>query len=140
MKVDDLARFEQAQDKIYSKVVLELKKGKKESHWMWFIFPQIAGLGTSTTARLYAIQDIEEARAYLAHPILGHRLKTCSQYLLSLNGLTAFQIFSSPDDLKLKSSMTLFALISEPNSIFHQVLEKYYYNLSDEKTIALLKQ
>ena len=122
----DLQRFLKAQDPAYASAVQELKTGRKQGHWMWFIFPQAAGLGRSAISRQFAIQNKAEALAYLHHPILGDRLRTCARILLGLEGKTAQAIFSSPDDLKLKSSMTLFAEISEPGNVFEQVLDKYY--------------
>ena len=118
-----LDRFLTAQDQVYAEVLTELAGGRKRTHWMWFIFPQIAGLGTSETSRRYAIRDLEEARAYLAHPILGSRLRQCAGILLELRLHSAHDIFGSPDDLKLRSSATLFAQVSPPNSVFHQVLD-----------------
>jgi uncharacterized protein (DUF1810 family) len=108
----NLARFVQAQDGIYEQATRELRAGRKESHWMWFIFPQIHGLGTSPTARLYAIDSAAEARAYLDHPVLGPRLAECVQILLGLQGRTAAQIFGFPDDRKLRSCLTLFGAVA----------------------------
>jgi uncharacterized protein (DUF1810 family) len=122
----DFQRFLKAQDLTYARVAQELKAGRKQGHWMWFIFPQAAGLGRSAASRRYAIQSKAEALAYLNHPILGDRLRQCACILLELKGKSAHAIFSSPDDLKLRSCMTLFAEISEPGSVFTKVLDHYY--------------
>jgi len=114
----DLNRFVEAQEEIYPRALAEIKLSRKRSHWMWFIFPQIDGLGHSSTARLYAIKSKEEAKAYLDHPVLGKRLIECSEALLKIKGKSAEEIFGYPDDLKLRSSMTLFASVSEPDPIF----------------------
>ena len=135
----DLRRFVVAQDNVYQNVLRELQNGKKRSHWMWFIFPQLEGLGRSSTARFYSIKSLEEAQAYLNHPILGNRLLECTNTILSIEGKSALQIFGIPDDLKLKSSMTLFAFISPPNSIFHQALTRFCGGKKDDKTISLLE-
>jgi uncharacterized protein (DUF1810 family) len=134
----DLSRFVTAQEPIYQRAIEEIQSGRKESHWMWFIFPQIAGLGSSSTARYFAIKDIDEAQAYLAHPILGARLIECCEAILSINGKTAHDILGSPDDLKLRSSMTLFAALPGAPLAFSQVLAKYYQSRPDPKTIELL--
>jgi uncharacterized protein (DUF1810 family) len=131
---DSLERFLYAQEAIYDDVVAELHSGRKRSHWMWFIFPQIAGLGHSSTSRYYGIKSVEEARAYLHHPVLGKRLLECTQLLYALEGRSASEIFGYPDDVKLRSSMTLFAQVTEAGSIFEQVLEKYFDSESDEAT------
>lgn len=135
----ELSRFLSAQEGgVYSRALDELKRGSKRSHWMWFIFPQIAGLGSSATSRHYAIRSAGEARAYLAHPELGARLRECASTLLSLEGRSASQVFGYPDDLKLKSSMTLFEAVSEEGSLFSRVLEKYYGGERDAATLGLL--
>jgi uncharacterized protein (DUF1810 family) len=134
----DLSRFLFAQEDVYDTALSEIRRGRKETHWMWFIFPQLAGLGHSAMARRYAIRDIEEARAYLEHPVLGPRLVDCCQALISLNGKTASQIFGDPDDLKLRSSMTLFALAEGPGSLFEEVLTKYFSGGRDRLTLDLL--
>src|SRR5688572_11657087 len=134
----DLSRFVSAQELIYPSVLAELRNGHKRTHWMWFIFPQLAGLGQSSTARHYAIQSLEEAKAYLAHPVLGPRLVECCESILSVSGKTAHAILGSPDDLKLRSSMTLFASILDAPLAFSQVLAKYYEGRPDPKTIELL--
>lgn len=134
-----LARFVQAQDGVYEQALSEVRAGRKRSHWMWFVFPQIAGLGSSSTAQFFAIQTVAEARAYRAHPLLGPRLQACMAATLAVEGRTARDIFGSPDDLKLRSCATLFAAISPPGSVFEQVLAKYYHAEPDAKTIELLK-
>ncbi|OAI45468.1 calpastatin [Rhizomicrobium sp. SCGC AG-212-E05] len=130
-------RFIEAQDGVYQQVLAELKAGAKRSHWMWFIFPQIAGLGHSAMAQRYAIANIEEARAYLAHPLLGERLRECTQAVLDVSGKGAHQIFGSPDDLKFRSSMTLFDQAS-PDGIFRVALDKYFDGKDDPLTISKL--
>lgn len=135
-----LTRFVTAQDKIYDRALEELKSGRKRSHWMWFVFPQIEGLGFSSTTQYYSIKTLEEARRYLKHPVLGKRLRECTETILALEGLSASSIFGYPDDLKLKSSMTLFAGVAEPKSVFTRVLEKYYQGNPDERTVAILKK
>jgi uncharacterized protein (DUF1810 family) len=136
----DLMRFVEAQDGVYEQALAELKQGLKESHWMWFIFPQIEGLGRSSTARFYAIKSANEAKAYLEHPLLGPRLIECSNALLQHKGISASEIFGFPDDLKLKSSMTLFASIPESDSAFSSVLGQYFAGQLDQQTLARLKQ
>jgi len=134
----ELSRFIKAQDKIYDRVLLELRSGRKRTHWMWFVFPQIDGLGYSSTTKYYSVKNAEEARHYLNHPVLGKRLRECAESILALEGLSASRIFGYPDDLKLKSSMTLFASVAEPHSVFIRVLEKYFQGARDERTVALL--
>ncbi len=134
-----LSRFLVAQQVVYSAALAELKAGEKRTHWMWFIFPQLAGLGSSDMSRRYAIQSIDEAKAYLRHPLLGERLWECVDALLSLRGRSAAQIFGFPDDAKLCSSMTLFALAAGSGSEFDQVLERYFGGKRDERTLALLE-
>ncbi|GAA2587256.1 DUF1810 domain-containing protein [Winogradskya consettensis] len=134
----DLDRFRTAQEGVHEQALAELRAGSKRSHWMWFVFPQIAGLGTSPTARKYAISDIEEARAYLADPVLGTRLTECAQAMLGVEGRTANQILGYPDDLKLRSSMTLFARAAADPSIFEEVLRRYYDGVHDPATVDLI--
>lgn len=129
-----LQRFIDAQEKVYSQVVTELREGEKRSHWMWYIFPQILGLGKSETARFYAIVDLREARAYLDHPLLGQRLRECAQLMVNVNNRTARQILGFPDDLKLRSSMTLFSMVSD-TPVFQWVLDKYYDGETDRETL-----
>ena len=136
----DLGRFLTAQTGVYEQALAELTRGRKQSHWMWFVFPQIAGLGSSEMSRRYAIAGASEARAYLAHPVLGSRLRACFQATLSVEGRTAHQIFGSPDDLKLRSSATLFAAVSERDSIFQKVLDQYFAGQPDVQTLRLLER
>lgn len=135
----DLSRFLSAQQEIYETALAELKKGKKKSHWMWFVFPQISGLGSSPTAKFYAVKSLDEAEAYLAHPILGARLIECCNALLAVEGKSATEILGQPDDLKLKSSMTLFAAAAGESSVFDRVLKNYYASHADEQTLRILK-
>jgi uncharacterized protein (DUF1810 family) len=134
-----LQRFLDAQQASYAPALAEIKAGRKRSHWMWFVFPQIQGLGFSDTARFYAIRDRDEAAAYLAHPVLGSRLIAISQELLKLDSTDANRIFGSPDDVKLRSSMTLFGALNS-NPVFQQVLDKYFRGRADDKTLQLLEQ
>ena len=135
-----LIRFVEAQDGVYERALAEIKQGLKESHWMWFIFPQFEGLGSSSMARFYSIKSVNEAKAYLTHRLLGQRLIESSNALLQYNGKSASDIFGFPDDLKLRSSMTLFASISESESVFSRVLEQYFAGRLDQQTLDLLKQ
>ena len=136
----ELERFVSAQATTYDRALAELRAGQKRSHWMWFVFPQIAGLGSSPTAQRYAIADLAEARAYLAHPVLGPRLAECARALLGVEGRSAAQILGHPDDLKLRSSMTLFAeAAGEPDAaVFREVLERYYDGEPDPATLGKL--
>ena len=134
----NLERFLDAQEGVYQEALAELRAGCKRRHWMWFVFPQLAGLGHSATARHYAIADLAEAQAFLAHPLLGARLEECARALLGVRGRTAHDILGSPDDLKLRSSMTLFAEVAGPDSVFQRVLERYYGGEADARTLALL--
>lgn len=134
----NLARFVSAQEKVYPTVLAELRNGEKRTHWMWYIFPQIAGLGHSPTAQYYAIQSRAEAEHYLAHPILGSRLRECTAAMLAITGRSAWEIFGSPDDLKLRSCMTLFAAVAEPGSLFTQVLDAYFQGAADQQTLRRL--
>ena len=130
----DLARFVAAQGANYAQALAEVRSGQKVSHWMWYVFPQIDGLGFSEMARRYAIKNLEEARAYLVHPVLGPRLTECAEAALAVEGRSALAIFGSPDDLKLKSCATLFALVSSSGSVFHRLLDKYFQGERDEMT------
>jgi uncharacterized protein (DUF1810 family) len=134
----NLARFVTAQQPLYEQALKELNAARKTSHWMWFIFPQLAGLGHSPTAQHFAIQSKEEAQAYLNHPTLGPRLIECANALLKHDGKSATQILGTPDDLKLRSSATLFAQITPQDSPFAQLLQKYFNNQPDPKTLQLL--
>jgi uncharacterized protein (DUF1810 family) len=136
----DLNRFVQAQEEVYPRALAELKLGRKRSHWMWFIFPQIDGLGYSSTARFYAIKSKDEAKAYLDHPLLGKRLMECAEALLKSEGKSAAEIFGHPDDLKLRSSVTLFASASAADSVFSRVLDHYFGGEPDRRTLELLQQ
>ena len=133
----DLSRFLKAQEHDYERALGEIRAGRKRSHWMWYIFPQIQGLGFSSTAQYYAICDLQEAKDYLAHPVLGARLKEISSALLDLEGLSASEIFGYPDDLKLRSCMTLFGMADLNEPIFLEVLEKYYDGKPDSRTVEL---
>jgi uncharacterized protein (DUF1810 family) len=135
----DLGRFLSAQDGVYENAVRELRSGQKRSHWMWYVFPQIDGLGTSVTARRYAIKSLEEARRYLEHPILGARLLECTESVNRLEGRTALRIFGSPDDRKFCSSMTLFEAAAGPDSEFSLALDKYCSGRRDPATLKLLQ-
>ena len=134
----DLQRFVQAQDPVYAQVCAELAAGAKTRHWMWFVFPQLKGLGRSAAARHFGIASRTEAQAYRHHPLLGPRLKECSELVLAVAGRTALQIFGSPDDLKFRSSMTLFAHVAPEEPVFRRALEKYFGASMDERTLALL--
>jgi uncharacterized protein (DUF1810 family) len=137
-KMNDLKRFLEAQENDFETALAEIRKGRKQSHWMWNIFPQFAGLGFSTTSKFYAIKDRVEAENYLAHPVLGYRLIEISDVLLEIEGKTANQIFGSPDDVKLKSSMTLFGALENTNLVFQRVLDKYFAGMKDQKTLELI--
>ena len=134
----DLNRFVEAQAAVYQRALAELRNGHKRSHWMWFIFPQIEGLGFSAISQRYAIKSREEARAYLEHEILGPRLTACVEVLLNLEGLSADEIFGYPDEMKLRSCATLFAEVAHAGSVFHRLLEKYFDGEPDPKTLQLL--
>lgn len=136
----NLERFVTAQRGTYPDALNELRHGQKDGHWMWFIFPQIQGLGSSEMAKRYAIEGLSEANAYLQHSILGQRLSECSKAILAIDGYSATDIFGYPDDAKLKSSMTLFAQAGEPDSIFSKVLAKYFDGQMDARTIEILKR
>lgn len=137
--VPDLDRFVQGQKDVYKIALGELRHGEKQTHWMWFIFPQLAGLGRSPTARRFAIADLAEAQAYLRHPVLGARLVECAEAVLAVRGRSAQEIFGSPDDVKLRSSATLFARASAPASVFERILDAYFGGEADERTVGLLK-
>ncbi len=134
----DLNRFISAQEGIYDRVLAELRGGQKRTHWMWFIFPQIDGLGHSATTRHYAIKSLEEARRYLSHPVLGARLVESAEAVLVVQGKSVSDIFGYPDDMKLQSSMTLFSLVAEPGSVFERVLEKYFQGKRDARTLQIV--
>ncbi len=135
----DLQRFVDAQEPVWSRVTEELRQGRKTSHWMWFVFPQIAGLGDSDMARRYAFASIEEAHAYYQHPILGQRLAECMQLLLDVDGRSAEEIFGGGDALKLRSSLTLFFAASGGESLFEEALEKYFDGVPDLRTLSAFR-
>ncbi len=129
-----------AQNKDYSIALEEIKRGRKSTHWMWYIFPQILGLGFSETSKYYAIRNIQEANEYLKHPVLGNRLINICRILLDQEGNDANNIFGSPDDMKLKSSLTLFATLKETNPVFQLVLDKFFNGKLDDRTIEIIAQ
>ena len=133
-----LSRFVEAQRSTYERALAEVRSGRKRSHWMWYVFPQLAGLGRSAMSERYAIASLAEAAAYLRHPVLGLRLLECTTAVLELDGRSAHDIFGSPDDSKLRSCATLFALVSEPESPFAKLLAKYFGGDRDEQTLRLL--
>jgi len=136
---DDLGRFVEAQDRVYGNVRQELAAGRKATHWMWFVFPQLRGLGRSATAQHYGIGSREEAQAYLRHPVLGARLRDCVGLVLAVHGSSAHAIFGSPDDLKFRSSMTLFADAAPEEPLFRRALEKYFGGAPDPATLEILR-
>ncbi len=133
----NLQRFVDAQDAVYENVRAELRQGRKKSHWIWFVFPQIAGLGYSAMAQQFALRSLDEAKAYLAHAVLGPRLVECTQLVMNVEGKSVAQIFGAPDDLKFHSSMTLFAQAGD--GIFHDALRKYFDGEYDALTLAKLR-
>lgn len=135
---NDLQRFISAQQRDYETALSEIKNGRKRSHWMWYIFPQIQGLGFSSTSKYYAIKDIHEAEAYLAHPVLGKRLIEISNELLKLSTHNANVVFGSPDDMKLRSSITLFASVPNADGVFQKVLDKFFNGEKDQLTLRQL--
>ena len=134
----DLERFVEAQAIAYERALAELADGQKRSHWMWYVFPQLDGLGLSSISRRYAIKTIGEARAYLLHPVLGPRLTSCAEAALRIQGRSAEDVFGYPDDMKLKSCATLFACASMEGSVYHRLLDKYFHGERDLKTVELL--
>jgi uncharacterized protein (DUF1810 family) len=141
-KIDayDLARFVGAQKGIYAQALGEIRSGQKRSHWMWYVFPQFTGLGSSPTSVRYAIRSRDEADAYLAHPILGRRLVEMAEAVLQIQDRSAREIFGSPDDMKLRSSATLFAAVSGDGSVFDRIISKYFGGERDERTIELMRR
>ena len=133
-----LDRFLVAQEGIYEQALVELRSAKKRTHWIWYVFPQLDGLGSSPTARFYSIKSIDEAKAYLLHPVLGPRLIECAEALLAIQGKTATEILGFPDDLKLRSSATLFSTVSEPDSVLSRIIDQYFHSNPDQKTLDLL--
>ncbi len=136
----DLQRFISAQEGVYERALAELQSGKKRSHWMWFIFPQVEGLGQSPTSKYYAITSAAEAREYLAHPLLGTRLHECAEAVLILEGRSASEVFGFPDDLKFRSCMTLFAEIAGADSVFARVLRQVFDDQRDRQTLEFLSR
>jgi uncharacterized protein (DUF1810 family) len=136
----DLQRFVDAQAPVYAQVLRELQDGQKRTHWMWFVFPQIRGLGHSAMAQRYAIESLDEARAYLAHPVLGPRLNECCRLVLDADARSIGAMFPYPDDLKLRSCMTLFAHASDENAVFRDVLDRYFTGRDDAATLDLLRE
>ena len=134
----DLDRFVQAQEGDYERALSEVRAGRKRSHWMWYVFPQFEGLGFSSMSQTYSIKSVAEAEAYLRHPILGPRLTECCEAALGIAGRSATDIFGSPDDMKLRSCVTLFARVSPPGSVFERVLAGYFGGVPDERTLQLL--
>ena len=133
-----LNRFVQAQEDIYEQAISEIRSGRKRTHWMWFIFPQFDGLGFSPTSRQYAIRSLAEARAYLKHPVLGPRLLACAEAALGVEARSAFDVFGSPDDMKLRSCATLFSRVSSNGSVFERLLQQYFGGEPDHRTLRLL--
>jgi uncharacterized protein (DUF1810 family) len=137
---DNLHRFLTAQENAYRVALSEIKNGKKQSHWMWYIFPQVQGLGVSETSKFYAIKNKQEAEEFLNHPVLGSRLIEICKALLSLEANDPHKILGSPDDMKLHSSMTLFSSLPDPNPVFKKVLDKFFAGEKDVKTLHLIKE
>ena len=133
-----LNRFVEAQEPVYEEVCAELREGRKRGHWMWFVFPQLRGLGHSPTAQYFAIRSRDEAEAYLRHPVLGARLRECTRLVNAVEGRGVSEIFGFPDDLKFRSSVTLFAGVAPDEAVFRQALEKYFEGEPDERTVELL--
>jgi uncharacterized protein (DUF1810 family) len=134
----DLQRFVDAQDRVYDRVLAELRAGAKRTHWIWFIFPQLTALGSSSTAKLFGIGSLAEAQAYLAHPVLGRRLRECARLVTAIEGRSVEDVFGWPDNLKVRSSMTLFAQATDDNADFLAVLDKFYGGEQDVRTLELL--
>ncbi|WP_367209290.1 DUF1810 domain-containing protein [Sphingobacterium sp. R2] len=135
----ELKRFLDAQNQVYLTALSEIKNGRKTSHWMWYVFPQLRGLGSSAISDEYGISGVSEAISYLAHPVLGKHLIEISEALLQLDGFTAEEIFGYPDSLKLRSCMTLFAMVSDTENIFDNVLKKYFDGVADERTVSAIR-
>ena len=134
----DLDRFVRAQEEDFDRALAEIRGGRKRSHWMWYIFPQFDGLGFSSMSRRYSIKSLAEAEAYLRHPVLGPRLVACAEAALAVEGKSAFEIFGSPDDMKLRSCATLFARVSPPGSVFDRLIDKFFQGRPDGETLRLL--
>ena len=139
MEQYNLSRFIDAQETTYEGAMLELARGRKESHWIWYIFPQIVGLGNSETTKIFSIKSLEEGRAYLEHPVLGPRLVEACEILLTLKGTSINEVMGFQDDLKLLSSMTLFETFSESNSVFTRIIEIYFDSERDEATLEIIE-
>jgi uncharacterized protein (DUF1810 family) len=137
--MDDLQRFVDAQDQVYQQVVAELRAGRKRSHWMWFVFPQAVGLGFSAMAMRYAIGSLTEAKAYLRHPIMGPRLHECTRLVMAFDGRSIRDILGSPDDMKFRSCMTLFAQATDDKGLFSAALTKYFGGAPDQRTLEILR-
>lgn len=135
----NLYRFVQAQEDDYERALSEIRNGRKQSHWIWYIFPQFDGLWSSSNSKRYSIKSIAEAKAYLAHPVLGPRLRECAEAVLGVEGRSAFEIFGSPDDEKVRSCATLFAFVSPGGSVFERLISKYYRDERDGETLRLLE-
>lgn len=140
MNTHNLQRFIDAQQRDYPIALAEIKQGRKRSHWMWYIFPQLDGLGYSTTSRFYAIKNADEAYYYLNHPVLGKNLIEICRELLNLPNVSATQVFGSPDDLKLRSSVTLFAVLPDADPVFQQVLDKFFDGDADIATLRIISK
>lgn len=136
----NLSRFLEAQESMYTIALSELRAGQKLTHWMWFIFPQLDGLGASKTSNYYSIKCMEESRKYLEHPVLGTRLLDCTKYAIAIQGRTIRQIFGTPDNMKFCSSMTLFEHVAAPNSVFSYALDKYFAGKRDAETLRLIRE
>jgi uncharacterized protein (DUF1810 family) len=134
----NLDRFITAQAPVYAQALAELRAGQKQTHWMWFVFPQMMGLGQSSASRAYGIQSLNEARSYLAHPVLGTRLRECCQAVMNVRGKSAHDIFGTPDDVKFRSSLTMFTEAAPQELMFFNLLEKYFDGEPDEATLELL--
>jgi uncharacterized protein (DUF1810 family) len=134
----DLGRFVQAQRGDYEQALSEIGSGRKRSHWMWYTFPQFEGLGFSSTSQRYSVKSVAEAKAYLAHPMLGPRLVECAEAALRVEGRSAVEIFGAPDDMKLRSCATLFGFVSAEGSVFHRVIDKYFDGQPDDRTLRLI--
>jgi uncharacterized protein (DUF1810 family) len=135
---DEFSHFIAAQNPVYDQVIQELANGQKQSHWMWFVFPQVAGLGRSPMAQQYALHSLDAARRYIAHPVLGERLRQCTRLVVGTHDRTALEIFGNPDELKFHSSMTLFALAAPQEPLFAAALAKYFNRRADVKTLEIL--
>jgi uncharacterized protein (DUF1810 family) len=135
---DELERFVRAQDGVYEHVVNELRQGRKTTHWMWFVFPQLRGLGHSPMATRYGLASAGEALLFWQHPVLGRRLRECTELVLAVENRTAYEIFGSPDDMKLRSCMTLFNVVAPEEAVFENALTRFFQGVKDERTLELL--